>query len=189
MSMRSDEPVQLEVELDRKVLNYQAMLAMLYTAVTVVFIPFIPFVWLFAVLWYNPRFMAHHSMKLSDREVQIRRGVVFRSETRMTLDRVTDVSVHQGPLMRRYGIYGVTVETAGQTQAEGTANLIGVKDPYGFRDAVLHNAELYKQGESAPAPTGPGTLSNVSVRTGASGGEVELLTEIRDILARMEQKS
>ena len=183
MKKRPDEAVTLNAEIDPRVLGYQMMLGILWHIVTVVGIPFIPISLIVFLLWYKPRYMAHHSLKLTETGVEIRRGVIFQSQTQFSLDRVTDVSVAQGPLMRRYGVYGVTVETAGQTVAQGTAAMVGVVDPYDFRDAVMHNAEIYKRSQSVSTPGSSGPSPSDS-----SGGQIELLTEIRDILSRIERK-
>ena len=96
-------------------------------------------------MWYAPRYREFHTLELDGINVKSKRGVVFRSETNVPLERITDVSVHQGPLMRNFGVYKVSVESAGQTQMQGAATIIGVADPYVFRDAVLENVEMIKQ--------------------------------------------
>ena len=154
------------------------------TAVTVVGIPFMPFIAIFYWAWYAPRYRQFHTLDLTETGVVSKRGVVFRSQTNVPLDRVTDVSVHQGPLMRAFDVYKLTVESAGQTQEQGAVSIIGVVDPYDFRDAVLANAELHKQGTAPESSTAVPTAS-MSPGTDA---QTQLLTEIRDLLAKIEAK-
>lgn len=155
------------------------------SVVTVVGILALPFIAIIYWAWYAPRYREFHTLELSDTGVQSKRGVVFRSQTNVPLDRITDVAVHQGPLMRYFGVYKVTVESAGQTQLQGAANIIGVVEPYAFRDAVLHNVELLKQ-------RGTETVAQSAERPETSEGsdaQTALLTEIRDLLAKIEARS
>ena len=180
---RSNEVMTMEAQLDPKSLPYQFWLVMGVLAITVVGIIAIPFFVIFYHAWYKGRYFEHHSLRLTERTVEIHRGVVFRRHTNLPYDRITDVSVEQGPFMRRYGIHKVTVESAGQTQMQGTANMVGVIDPDGFREAVLHNVEIAKSGVAPAAPATAGTGAMVGSATVLS-----LLTEIRDSLRRLEEK-
>ena len=54
---------------------------------------------------------------LDEVNVMSKRGVVFRSETNVPLERITYVSVHQGPLMRNFGVHKASIERAGRTQS------------------------------------------------------------------------
>ena len=184
--MTTDAPKLLTAEIDDRVKTYLFWTIVWVSAITVVGIPLLPFIAIFYWAWYAPRYNEHHTLRLTATGVESKRGVMFRSQTNVPLDRITDVSVHQGPLMRRFDVYKVTVESAGQTQEQGAASIFGIADPYAFRDAVLHNVELMKAGAGAGAAA-VGVDAGVGVAAG-SDASVELLTEIRDILARMEGK-
>ncbi len=174
----------LSAEIDDQVKKYLFWTVMWITVITVVGIPLLPFVAIIYWVWYAPRYTEFHTLELSETGVQSKRGVVFRSQTNVPLDRITDVAVHQGPLMRYFGVYKVTVESAGQTQLQGAANIIGVAEPYAFRDAVLHNVELVKQ-----RSTETSTLPTEGTQIGAgSYAQTQLLTEIRDLLAKIEAR-
>ena len=76
---------------------------------------------------------------------------------------------------------GMKVETAGQsseTSSEG--KLIGVVGVMEFRNAVLQRRQQAVAGEQ-PTPAAASTPQ-------AADDATEILTEIRDILARMEQQ-
>lgn len=182
----SDEIITLDAELDPKALPYLFWIVCGIMAITVVGIPFIPFFAIFYHAWYKGRYFEHHSMRLTERTVEIHSGVVFRRHTNLPYDRITDVSVEQGPFMRRYGIHKVTVETAGQTQMQGTASMVGVIDPDAFRQAVLNNVEVLKSGAAAVAPQAAGGVGSAAMAGSAT--VLSLLTEIRDSLRRMEGK-
>ena len=182
-----DGTITLEAEIDPKSLPYQFWLVMGVMLITVVGILLMPFVAIFYHAWYKGRYFDYHSIRLGERTVEIHKGVVFRRHTNVPYDRITDVSVEQGPFMRRYGVHKVTVETAGQTQIQGTASMIGVIDPETFRNSVLHNVELATAGAGAAAG---GAMSEAGTGASVAGSEtvVGLLTEIRDSLRRLEGK-
>lgn len=184
MAESSQSPNILSAEIDDRVKQYLFWTAMWISAVTVVGIPFMPIIAIIYWAWYAPRYREFHTLELSETGVQSKRGVVFRSQTNVPLDRITDVAVHQGPLMRYFGVYKVTVESAGQTQLQGAANIIGVADPYDFRDAVLHNVELVKQG----APDRTSQVTDGTAAAADSGTQTQLLAEIRDLLAKIEAR-
>ena len=147
------------------------------TLTGVVVVPvFIPFYW----LWYKPRYREFHSIELSERSVNIRKGVIFRNEIYVPLDRITDVTVSQGPLMRWAGVYGIKIESAGQTTPDGGANMVVDRDPRTFREAVLDRAEAVKSGEVS---------ATQRESSDTEFPQEQLLTEIRDILKRIEERS
>ena len=144
----------------------------------VVGIPLIPF-WLWFSLWYGPESHRRMSGRLTAQALEIRKGVFFRTESTIPLNRITDLRLHDDPLMRHYGLRGLKVETAGQGGTTGSeGNLVGIIDAVEFRNAVL----LQRQRESAAEPT------QESASAAGTSGLAGLLTEIRDILARMEAK-
>ncbi len=167
----------MEAEFDPKIASHGRAFISLIMFITVVGIPFIPFVLLFS-LWYFPEYLRRTSARLTAHALEIRKGVFFRKEATIPLNRVTDVLLHDGPLMRHYGLRGLRVETAGQggEDSSGEGNLVGVVDATKLRDAILRQRQKVVSGEQqSPTPAGAGM-------SGAAG----LLTEIRDILARME---
>ena len=81
---------------------------------------------------------------LSDRSLRIRRGIWTIHETTITFENVQDVTVHQGPLQRYFGIANVVVETAGGGgggQEAGvpshTGLIEGVEDAARIRDLIM----------------------------------------------------
>ena len=84
--------------------------------------------------------------------------------------------------MRRFGLHGLKAETAGQSglNASSEGNLLGVVDAAAFRNSILRHQRLVALG-AEPAEDAPRTAATASDAT-------ELLTQIRDILARIEAK-
>ena len=132
--------------------------------------------WLLVSRWYYPEYLRRLSARLTTQAVEIRKGVFFRKESTIPLNRITDVRLHDGPIMRRYGLRGLRVETAGQAgqHAGSEGDLIGIIDAVAMRDAILRQRQKVLSGEPSPDAVSPST------------GDAQLLTEIRDILARIE---
>ena len=179
--MQSGSQVVLEGQFDKRVISYVRVVISLFMAITVVGILFIPF-WLLFSLKYGPDFYGRLFVRLTPRTLEIRKGVYFRKEITIPLSRITDVRLHDGPLMRFFRIRGLKVETAGQSgQTSGTeGDLIGVIDAVEFRDAILRERERSVEGVQPAATPTPSPAT--------SGDTDSVLTEIRDILARIESK-
>lgn len=171
----------LDARFDRKAIAYWRLVVSLFMVITIVGIPFIPF-WLLYSIWFGPKYFDGLSARLTTQALELRKGVFTRSESTIPLNRITDLRLHQGPLMRRFGLHGLKVETAGQSgqHASSEGNLLGVVDAAAFRNAILRQRQINlgaKPSEDVPRATAP-----------AGNQATELLTEIRDILARIEAK-
>lgn len=183
--MQSHEPgvtgqTLLAAQFDRRVIAYWRVLVSLFMVITIVGIPFIPF-WLLYSLWFGPKYFDGLSARLTTQALELRKGVFTRNESTIPLNRITDLKLHQGPLMRRFGLHGLKVETAGQSgpNASSEGNLIGVVDAEAFRNAILRQRQVILGAE--PSEDIPRTAST-------AGDATQLLTEIRDILARIEAR-
>ena len=60
------------------------------------------------VVFYN-----HYRYRMDDDCIETRRGVIFHSHVLVPVERVHQVEVSKGPILRRYGLAKVTVTTAG----------------------------------------------------------------------------
>jgi len=69
--------------------------------------------------------------------LRVDEGIFFLKRKAIPLDRVTDMVLVQGPLMRWCGIWGLQVQTAGTGQTAPEATLYGVKEPEQVRDQLL----------------------------------------------------
>ena len=172
--------VLLDARFDRRVMSYLRLLITGFLFITVAGILLIPF-WLIFSLWYLPEFYRRQSARLTVRAIEIRKGVFFRKEATIPLNRITDVRLHDGPLMRFHGLRGLRVETAGQSgqNAGSEGDLVGVVEAVELRDAILRQRETALGGEAASAP---------AQATAGSDETIELLAEIRDILTRIERQ-
>ncbi len=165
----------LEAPFDRNVVGYYRWLVSGFLVITVVGILLIPF-WLLLSSWYGREHLRRLSARLTTQALELRKGVFFRSESTIPLNRITDLRIHDGPLMRRYKLRGLKVETAGQSGSTGSeGDMVGVIDAGEFRDAVLRQRQVMLNAEQA-------------AESPETGGVADILTEIRDILARIEAK-
>ena len=62
-------------------------------------------------------------------------GVFFLFRKSIPLERITDVNLVQGPLLRRFGIWAMRIQTAGSSRCE--AILYGVREPEKIRTLIL----------------------------------------------------
>ena len=69
--------------------------------------------------------------------LRVDHGVFFLKRKAIPLDRVTDVVLAQGPLMKVWGVWELRVQTAGTGQSVPEATLYGITDPEAARDMLL----------------------------------------------------
>ena len=161
----ADSGHMFSVEFDRKVIVYWWLVAMGGMAVSIIGIPL-------AILWLLLGWIVHKkqfenlSCELTDRSINLRMGWLFKKQQNIPLDKLTDVSIHEGPILNFFGVVRMQFETAGAQPFM----LTGVKDGPSFRDLVL------KQRDSLS------TLSGMSGQTSQSN---DVLVEIRDILQQI----
>ncbi|MFC1790986.1 PH domain-containing protein [Gemmatimonadota bacterium] len=158
-----------------KLRTYWYLQTVLICFATIVGIVILP-VWLLGFgLWYVRRSFEALKCELYERTLVVKRGIFFKVEKTIPLDKIQDLTVKEGPLLRKLGLRSLKIETAGQgTPGASEADLIGIVDPIDFRDRVLRQRD-----SMSLTPVG---------QTGAeegTSGTIELLTEIRDLLSQI----
>ena len=73
------------------------------------------------MLFISSRMLKAMSAELTERKLVVKRGVFFKVEKSIPLEKITDVAMSQGPLMRAMGLYSLSFETAGQS-GQGPGN-------------------------------------------------------------------
>jgi putative membrane protein len=177
----SQERVLWEAEFDPRVRTYWLLSGVFILAATVVGIPLIP-VWYFIGLALTQRYLRRMRCTLSEKTLQVGKGIFNRVEKTVPLEKITDVGLAQGPVMRYLGLESLSVETAGQSSQGALLKLIGVVETRRFRDAVL------KQRDKMMATSARETRPSPQVPSTAERPSDELLTEIRDTLHRIERQ-
>ena len=164
---------------DAKLKTYWFLQVVLILVVTIAGIALIP-IWLLGWgQWYVRR--AHEALQcdLRERSLVVRRGIVFKVEKTIPLDKIQDLTVKEGPLLRALGLRSLRIETAGQgTPGEAEAALVGIVDPLEFRNRVMAQKDLMTGASTGPAP-----------ERDTPAGSIELLTEIRDLLREIAARS
>jgi putative membrane protein len=173
--VRDTDELLTAARFDDKLRTYWYLQFVLILLATVVGILLVP-IWLLGWgQWYVRRNFEMLMCELRERTLVVKRGIFFRVEKTIPLDKIQDLTVKEGPLLRWLGLRSLKIETAGQgTPGASEAHLIGIVDPMEFRDSVLQQRDAISGVPVSPPGTDEGTH-----------GVVELLTEIRDVLNRM----
>ncbi|MEC8938500.1 MAG: PH domain-containing protein [Candidatus Thermoplasmatota archaeon] len=152
----------MAVEFDKKIIIYWWIMANFGLMISFIGIPlmliWIPFGWLVHMRQYE-----HMSGGLTDRSLNMRMGWIFKKQQNIALDKLTDVSISEGPVLKAFGVVKMQFETAGAAPFI----LTGVKNSNQFRDLVLQHRDSLV---SNPQKSSPSEDSN------------NVLVEIRDLL-------
>lgn len=146
----------------------------------------IPAAFIGVTRWYYTRYYANLKCVLTNRALRVRTGVWNITEKAVPLDKVTDLQMDQGFIMRRFDLEKIKVETAGQSSGPGGSlvNLVGIENSHAFRERVLEQRDLVVGSAESNTPTSPPTPAPNSATSTMPTDErvIELLTEIRDAL-------
>ncbi|MEL0614992.1 PH domain-containing protein, partial [Marinomonas arenicola] len=78
------------------------------------------------------KILAAMSAQLLTQKLVVKRGILFKEEKSIPLEKITDVGLSQGPLMRLFGLYRLSFETAGQSGHGALVSLLGVVNSLAF---------------------------------------------------------
>lgn len=173
-----DDIVLAQAEFNRKVRTYWLLSGALICVASVVGILILPLWFLFGT-YFTERYLKHMKCVLTDRSLKVSRGMFVRLEKTVPLDKITDLALIEGPIMRLLGLQAMKVETAGQSSAGALIKLVGIVDAREFRDTVLRQRDAVASvALSTPSETG----------AVPSAPDEALLRDIRDTLMRIEEK-
>jgi len=178
-----EPPVLREATFDPKVKSYWIWSPVLVFTVLIVTIPIAILYAIIAQLLID-RYLTNMSCTLTERTLEIKKGILNKTESTIPLEKITDLQLFQGPVMRYFGLHGFKVETAGQSNS-GTGslvNIVGIVDTKGFRKDVLAQRDRLQDREQPRAPVEPAADS---LETGSTQA---VLAEIRDTLGRIEER-
>lgn len=77
------------------------------------------------------------SATITERKLVVKRGIFNKEEKSIPLEKITDVAMIQGPLMRMFNLYRLSFETAGQSANGALVSLIGIDEAANFRETIL----------------------------------------------------
>ena len=106
----------------------------------------------FACIW-APLYYKSVVYHLNDTEMTWKRGVFFRKTGIVPYNRITNVDIVQGPVMRLFGISHLKIETAGGGASKSSAEiqLEGISDPEPLRQMIM---DFVRGQKPAAAATG-----------------------------------
>jgi putative membrane protein len=176
-----EETVIARAAFDEKLPTYWMLNALTILFFTFIGIAVIP-VWLFLGWRIHRKQYERLECELTERTLNVRRGFLFRVEKSIPLDKIQDVSMKEGPILRHLGLSALGIETAGSSGPQGGADaqLTGVVDAPAFRDAILNQRDLVVSA-SGPAPAGGATSA-----TAPPPSDGSTLEEISATLKRIE---
>ncbi len=181
--MSSSETVLASAQFDPKVKQYWLVIWLVvccFTLFGVVLIPVIA-----VIVWVvGGRMLAAMSATLSEKKLVVKRGILVRVEKSIPLDKITDVALSQGPVMRMFGIHRLSFETAGQSGPGALVSLLGVVEAAQFREAILTQKERLAdklQQTSAPQPPS-------ADKTDAALIQRELMERLVDAVERIDTR-
>lgn len=140
-------------------------------AATVVGILVLP-IWLVIGPFWVKRYHAALRCEVTDRNVVIGKGLLFRRELTIPLDKIQDISIREGPLLSAFGLLQLRIETAGQSSSPGgksDADLVGLIDARSLRDRILDQRDAMAGADAAPVDS-----------------DRQILIDMRDALLRIE---
>lgn len=182
--MNDRTPVLRTAPIKPEAIRYQMWGTAILLTCMVITIPLMPII-LPIAYYFTKRYYERLEIVLTRRDLKVRRGIWNVEEKSVPLEKITDLALNQGPLMRLFGIKGMKVETAGQSSAGALVTVVGIENVDEFRDAVLDQRDRIsdrQEPEGAAAERGsPPPESEDSAQT------LAVLKDIRDSLQRMEQ--
>ncbi|MBP7410858.1 MAG: PH domain-containing protein [Methanoculleus sp.] len=91
------------------------------------------------VVYWIPRYYESIVYRLTVTEITWQRGVWFRQTGIVPYNRITNVDIVQGPLMRFFAFSAVRVQTAGYSaQARAEIVLNGIADPKDLQEKIMN---------------------------------------------------
>jgi len=139
--------------------------------------------------WWIPAFYRSADYRLTDDEIDYRRGVFFRSKTTVPYNRITNVDATQGPVQRLVDCGSVGIHTAGyggQMGAELT--ITGIADYEDVKDQVLSKVRDRRPAATEGADEDDTDVELASVTRADATDATELLAEIRRIRELLERE-
>lgn len=178
----AEERIIWDAKFNPAVTTYWLLSGALALAVTVFGILLLP-IW-FLVGWgLTQKYLSTYRCTLTNRSLKVAKGWFVKIEKTVPLDRITDIGLIQGPIMRLFDIEALSVETAGQSTQSSLVQLAGICEGRRFRDAILQQRDSVV-GSDEDRKTQEVPAVELTDDVVAHG----LLTEIRDVLTQIESK-
>jgi len=126
--------------------------------------------------------------ELKDDEVTWKRGLWFRQTGIVPYDRITNIDIYQGPLMRLLGFSLIKLQTAGYSgQAKAEITMEGIVEAEELRETVRSMIRETRRATGAGDGT-TGAVVTGQVATAIPSGLAEDVRAIRNMLEKMANK-
>ncbi|WP_069131805.1 PH domain-containing protein [Rhodohalobacter halophilus] len=161
----------------KKYVYYGTAVALFFSIVGIVVLPF----WLLLGKLYINRYFDNLFCELTTRALHFKKGIWFQTERTIPLDKIQDLTFHEGPVLRWMGLSKLMIETAGQSaQGMSDMSLTGIVNARQFRERVLEQRdEITDRSSYSKASTSPDN---------ASENLAPILQEIHKTLKSIDQK-
>ena len=172
----TEETILRDADFDPKVKTYWLLSGTITLLLTIVGIPLLLLWWPLG-LYITQRYLSRMACTLTTRTLKVKKGMWVRVEKTIPLDKITDMALVQGPIMRHFGLHRLAVETAGQSGSGSLVSLIGIENAPDFRQAVLDQRDQL---------TETNDTSKSGERSTDASGAGDALAELRDSALRIE---
>lgn len=154
-------------------------------AFIIILILIVAFVLVWVQLYYKS--IVYH---LNDTEMTWKRGVWFRKTGIVPYNRITNIDISQGPVMRIFKISNLQIQTAGNSggKAGSEISIIGMEDAEPLRAFIM---DFVRGVPPVTAVTGgeDSTISSVSQTVSASSSDMSaLISEVKTIRQLLEEQ-
>lgn len=155
------------------------------TVFVIILLLVVAFVLVWVRLYYKS--IVYH---LNDTEMTWRRGVWFRKTGIVPYNRITNVDISQGPVMRIFKISNLQIQTAGNSggKAGSEISIIGMEDAEPLRAFIM---DFVRGVPPVTAVTGgeDSTVSSASQTVSASSNDMSaLISEVKTIRQLLEEQ-
>ncbi len=167
-----------------RVKTYWLLSGALLCVLTIVGIPFL-LIWIPLGLIFTGRYLDRMSCELTNKALKVRKGLLVRTEKTIPLEKITDMGMVQGPIMRWLDIERLSVETAGQSGTGALVSLVGIEHAKDFREAVLEQRDEV----SSRSARQEATEATPSSEAGGLDAIHQTLLRIEGLLARQKDET
>jgi membrane protein YdbS with pleckstrin-like domain len=148
---------------------------------------FIPAILVFAT--WTRLYYQSMSYELHDDEMRWRRGVWFRTTGIVPYNRITNLDIRQGPVMRRLGISSISIQTAGYSgQAVPEIRIEAIEHAEELREMIRAMVRRCSSHGDGTGQAEPGARPDTQPATGSMASNILMLDELRKIRLLLEEQ-
>jgi membrane protein YdbS with pleckstrin-like domain len=133
---------------------YLMLYVAFFMSLTVVLIPLLV-VWFLGVgQWWSRHYFEKLTCDLTDSVLHFTKGIIVTVEKTVPLENIQDVTFIEGPLLRKFNLAILKIETAGQSEGQAHAmELIGIIDAQAYRKEILARRQAARNRSLTPQPS------------------------------------